>query len=118
MHKAILNKLGKCHDQAVHRQDKPCHPEVWILIDGAGDKTAYISALAKHVGKGGGKGRGSLHRWEGNFAYVAFHCETKNASDLVHTHGTASGQTQPVSINRHLCIVLYDFTCGNTSLAR
>ena len=93
MHKAILNKLGKCHDQAVHRQDKPCHPEVWILIDGTGDKTAYISALAKHVGKGGGKGRGSLHRWEGNFAYVAFHCETKNASDLVHTHGTASGQT-------------------------
>jgi len=116
--KSNFQQTWQCHDQAVHRQDKPCHPEVWILINCTGDETAYISPLAKHVGEGGGKGRGSLHRWESNFAYVAFHCETKNASDLIHTHGTASGQIQFVSANRHLCIVLYGFTCRDTRRAR
>ena len=68
------------------QRGRPSHSEVRILVDCTGYEASDIPSVAKHVGKGGGEGRGSLHRREGNLAYAAFHCEPKNAPDLIHGH--------------------------------
>ena len=58
----------------------PCHPEVWVLVNGAGNEALDVPPLPKHVGKCGGEGRRRLHCWERHLPNVGLPLEAKDAS--------------------------------------
>lgn len=48
----------------------PGHPEVGVLVDGAGYEAPQVLALPKDMGEAVGEAGGRLHGWERDFADV------------------------------------------------
>lgn len=64
----------------------PHPPEVGVLVNGAGNKAAYVPPVPKDVWEHTGEGGRRLHCGEADLPDVVGLAEPKDASDLVHAH--------------------------------